>query len=55
MQKWAIFQLYQDEREQVTFNEMIMTSALYLIKMLNGILIVLVYWNNSSGIDMLYL
>ena len=40
-------------REQVTFNEMIIISALYWTNTLNWIFIVTAHWINSQRIDML--
>ena len=47
----AIFQLDHGENKLI-LNEMMMKSALYYTNMLSWIFIVLVHWNNSSGIDM---
>jgi hypothetical protein len=40
-------------REQVTFDEMMMMSALYYINMLSWLFIELAHWNNSPQVDML--
>ena len=41
-------------REQVTFHEMLMMSALYYINTISLIFIVLDHWNNSPWVDMLH-
>jgi len=47
----AILKLYHGENRLI-FNEMMMRSALYLIKTLCWICIVLAHWNSSPRIDM---
>jgi len=39
-------------REQVTFNEIMMRSALFNTNTLSWIFIMLAHWNNSPRIDM---
>ena len=48
--KWAFLPL--SWRENVTFNERMLMSAVYLANTLNCIFIVLAHWNNRPRVDM---
>jgi len=48
----SVFVLVLSWREHVTFDEMMMISALYWTNMHSWIFIVLVHWNHSLWVDM---